>query len=224
MKNTYVVHESALSFHPRPREKLQELGPQGVTDQELLQILLGAGSQKHPVETLAKRCQETIDQSRGGWTLGDLKKIHGIGLAKAAQITAALEFARRQLTAEAKKIRAPSDVYPLLQRFADRKQETFLAVSLNGAQEAVRVRIITLGLVNRTMVHPREVFSQAIQDRAVSLILAHNHPSGHLEPSREDHEITRRLRDSGKLLGIEVVDHLIFSAYGYYSFLENGNW
>lgn len=95
-------------------------------------------------------------------------------------------------------------------------------LSLNGAYEISHIRVVSIGLVNRTMVHPREVFAQPVQDRAAAVICAHNHPSGNTEPSKEDEDVTKLLKNAGKLLGIELLDHIIFSTKGYYSFAENG--
>ena len=119
------------------------------------------------------------------------------------------------------RIRMPSDVVPMLARYSRRRQECFLAVSLDGAHQVIRTREITRGLANRTMVHAREVFRGAIRDNAVALILAHNHPSGSVEPSDEDKSITRALTSAGDVIGIPVLDHVIISRTGYYSFLEN---
>jgi DNA repair protein RadC len=113
------------------------------------------------------------------------------------------------------------DTLPLLERFADRNQEHFLTLSLNGAHEVIMVRTVSVGLVNRTMVHPREVFAGPLTDRASAIILAHNHPSGSVEPSAEDDEITTRLLSAGETLGIPVLDHVVFSRSGYYSYLEH---
>ena len=120
------------------------------------------------------------------------------------------------------KVTSPADLYPALKRFATKKAEHFLAVTLNGAQTIIRVHIVTIGLLNRTLIHPREVFLKAIKDHAASLILVHNHPSGSLEPSREDREATQRLVSAGSLLGIEVLDHLIIGRTGFHSFRESG--
>ena len=112
---------------------------------------------------------------------------------------------------------------PLIQHFADRKQESFIVISLNGAHEVLAIRVVSIGLVNRTIVHPREVFADPIQDRAVAVIIAHNHPSGQLEPSDEDRNITRKLSEAGSIIGISVLDHLILSPNGgYLSFVESG--
>ena len=120
------------------------------------------------------------------------------------------------------KITTPTDLLPELEKYRDRPQEEFILLTLNGAHEIIKVRSITKGLVNRTLIHPREIFRPAIMDNSAAIIIAHNHPSGNSEPSTEDIAITTRLKDAGILLGIEVLDHLIVSKKGYYSFLENG--
>lgn len=121
------------------------------------------------------------------------------------------------------KITGPSDVYPLVKRYATKMQEHFLILTLNTAQEVIRVHLVSLGLLSRTLISPREVFARCLKDHAASLILAHSHPSGNLEPSREDREATRRLCDAGSLMGVPVLDHLIFTKSGYYSFKESGD-
>ena len=154
--------------------------------------------------------------------LKELQKIEGVGLAKATLIAAALEFSRRRIRPEGLRISFPPDVMPLIQHYADRKQEHFLCVSLNGANEVIASRVVSVGLVNKTQVHPREVFADPITDRASAIIIAHNHPSGGLKPSKEDIEITKHLKSAGETLGIKLLDHIIFNHKGHYSFLEHG--
>ncbi|MCI0480903.1 MAG: JAB domain-containing protein, partial [Candidatus Dadabacteria bacterium] len=151
-----------------------------------------------------------------------LLEIKGIGAAKAAQLCAALEYARRRFCPSKKRIERPSDVLPVVGHFQDRPAEHFLSLSLNGAHELIALRVVTIGLINRTIVHPREVFADPIQDRATSIVVCHNHPSGNLEPSTEDREVTKQLKEAGDILGIKLLDHVIFSNNGYYSFLETG--
>ncbi|TVR69163.1 MAG: DNA repair protein RadC, partial [Spirochaetaceae bacterium] len=150
----------------------------------------------------------------------DLMQVNGMGPAKATQLAAAIEFCRRVLAPRNYRIRQPSDAVPLLQHYADRRQEHFIAISLNGAHEVNAVRIVSVGLVNRTLVHPREVFSDALKDRAAAIIVAHNHPSGNVQPSGEDRAVTETLVEAGDILGIRVLDHIIFSPREYYSFRE----
>ena len=113
------------------------------------------------------------------------------------------------------------DVLPLVTHWADRPQEYFLVLSLNGAHEVIRLRVVSQGILDRTIVHPREVFVHPLSDRAAAVICAHNHPSGNTEPSQEDRDLTRRLREAGELLGIPMLDHVVFTQEGYYSFLEH---
>jgi DNA repair protein RadC len=123
------------------------------------------------------------------------------------------------------KISSPGDILPPLRRYRKLKQEAFVCISLDGAHQVTKVRVISLGLINRTVVHPREVYVGAIEDRAAAIILCHNHPSGNLEPSNEDHEITQRLKKAGEIIGIPVLDHVILGkGKEYYSFLESGTF
>ena len=152
-----------------------------------------------------------------------LLAVEGVGLAKAALIAAALEFARRRIRPHGMKIALPTDVYPLIRHIADRRQEHFMCVSLNGANEVIAVRTVSVGLVNRALVHPREVFADPITDRASAIVVAHNHPSGNLSPSPDDLAITYQLKEAGITLGIKLLDHLIFNDQDYFSLLEKGH-
>ena len=210
-----------MPMFKRPREKLQEKGSKALSDKELLAILLGSGTQTHDVFNLAGRILKVLDATSANPTLEQLQSIDGIGPAKATTILAALEFARRRIRPEGFKIGLPPDVLPLIQHMADRKREHFLCISLNGAYEVIAVRTVSVGLVNKTQVHPREVFADPLTDRATAIIVAHNHPTGNLTPSQDDLVITRQLKSAGETLGIRLLDHIIFSHKGYYSFKEN---
>ena len=205
----------------RPREKLLKKGPEALADLELMAILIGRGIEGHDVMTVAGRILKMIEEDHGKINVEALQKIEGVGPAKAAVIAAALEFARRRIRPEGFKISFPADVLPLIRHYADRKQEHFICVSLNGSNEVIAERVISIGLVNKTQVHPREVFADAIAERASAIIVAHNHPSGGVNPSKEDVEITRQLKSSGEILGIKLLDHIIFNQKTYYSFLEH---
>lgn len=207
----------------RPREKMQAKGPEALSDHELLAILLGSGTKGSDVMTVAGRILKVLDGNKE-LSLDELKKIEGVGPAKATLIAAALEFSRRRIRPEGMKITFPADVLPLIQHYADRKQEHFICVSINGANEVIKSRVVSVGLVNKTQVHPREVFADPITDRASAIIVAHNHPAGTLTPSTEDKEITEQLKASGEVLGIRLLDHIIFNHKGYYSFLEQGEF
>lgn len=120
------------------------------------------------------------------------------------------------------RVTGPGDLFPVLARYTRRKQEVFLLVTLDGGKQVIKVHIVTVGLINRTLIHPREIFVRAIRDYSCSIIIAHTHPSGVLDPSREDIDATKRIYDCGKLLGIEVLDHLIVAKTRFVSFKELG--
>jgi len=212
----------ALPKHDRPREKLLARGAQALSDQELLAVLLGKGAAGMDVMTLAAKVARLLDEKGIEVRVEDLTGFAGIGEAKATLILAAIEFVRRRIKPEGLRISTPAEVLPLIRHFADRKQEHFLAITVNGANEVLNVRVVSIGLVDRSPVHPREVFADVVADRAAGVILAHNHPAGPLEPSPADLKITRQLKQAGEILGIELLDHLIFHLHGYYSFLEAG--
>jgi len=206
----------------RPREKMAAQGPEALSDQELLAIILGSGVKGKNVFHVARGILQTIDKQGGKIELKSLLAIEGIGLAKACQVIASLEFARRRSAKGLLVIQKAQDVLPLIMPIADKKQEHFLCLSLNGANEVIGNRVVTVGLLNSSQVHPREVFAEVISDRAASVILAHNHPSGVLKPSPEDITINQQLIDAGKILGITVLDHIIITKKGYLSFKEAG--
>ena len=143
-----------------------------------------------------------------------------MGYSKKELITMLVVAERKNPT---RTVTMPSDVVPILVRYATRKQEHFVAITLTSAHNVIRVHVVTIGILNLTIVHPREVFAHAIRDRADAIIIAHNHPSGALFPSTDDHGVTTRMIQAGTLLGISVLDHVIISKNGYYSFRENGN-
>lgn len=120
------------------------------------------------------------------------------------------------------RIRFPQDVIPHVKKYSKKEEEHFVSLILNGNHEVIKTVLVSKGTVNRSIVHPREVFREAIKKNAVSVIVAHNHPSGNTEPSYEDKEVTTRLADAGNIVGIQVLDHIVFSKTGYYSFLEKG--
>ena len=209
-----------LPKNERPREKLLEKGARSLSDQELIAIILGKGTQKDDVLSLSKKIVKIIDEKGLLFSAKDILDIDGIGPAKAASISASLEFVRRRIKPDGLKIKFPADILPLIQHYGDRKQEHFISVSINGANEVMNVRVVTIGLVNKTQVHPREVFADVIAERASAVIVAHNHPIGELNPGTEDIQITKRLKNAAEILGLNLLDHIIFNAKGYYSFAE----
>ena len=210
-----------LPEHERPREKLIERGANALMDHELLAVLIGKGSRRHDAITLARKMIPVIDEKGAKLSVADLAKFDGIGNAKAALILAATEFSRRRIHPEGIRIETPADLVPHIRHYVDRKQEHFLCASVNGANEIINIRVVSIGLVDRSHVHPREVFADPLIDRASAVILAHNHPAGTLNPSEQDIETTQRLRQAGEIMGITVLDHIIFNSTEYFSFLES---
>jgi DNA repair protein RadC len=206
----------------RPREKLLEEGPESLSDRELLAVLLNTGIQGKNVNIVADELVELLDRSKNIPPVKELAGLSGLGVVKACAVAAMLEFGRRRWGQRGTRVRVPEDVFKLIRHYGDRRQERFICVSLNGAHEVIAVRVVTVGLVNRTIVHPREVFSDPLQDRASAVCVAHNHPSGKLVPSGEDDEITFRLKEVADILGINFLDHLIFSSEGFFSYNRSG--
>ena len=219
--NTTGLSIMDLPPQDRPREKLENKGALALSDLELLMILLSSGNAKRRVNEIALDLLTLLD-TKVDATTDDIAKISGIGTAKASVISAALELGRRRFVKNGNTISTPNDIFLEVKHFATREQEQFIVIVLNGAHEVINIFTATIGLVNRALIHPREVFSDPIARRATAIILAHNHPSGILEPSREDITTTSRLAESGEILGIKVIDHLIFSTKSYYSFREHG--
>ena len=208
--------------HARPREKLREKGPKALTDEELVTSILGMGTAGVDVRTIAKQVVGLIREHKEGLSLDQLLEVPGMGLAKAAQILSAFELARRHLFKDMVKITCAKDVLPLVAEIAGKLQEHFVCISLNGANEVIEKRVVTIGLLNKSPVHPREVFADVIADRAAAVIFVHNHPSGELQPSEADLSIHRQLTEAGEILGIQVLDHVIVTRKGYYSLGEAG--
>ena len=211
----------SLQKENRPRERLIRSGPQSLSDEDLLSVVLVSGIRGKSVTFLARELLSRLDNEKEIPSINQLCSLSGMGQSKACAVAAMLEFGRRKW-ASGQRIRHPEDIFSLIKHYADRRQEKFLCLSLNGAHEVLAVRIVTLGLVNRTIIHPREVFADPIHDRASAIVVAHNHPSGNVQPSSEDSKITQRLKVSADILGLNFLDHLIFSETFYFSFRQEG--
>lgn len=206
---------------PKLREKLFNNTALSLSDEELVSVLLRTGTSKYSLKKLSKRVLRIIDQSDD--IEKDLRKIRGIGDSKISSIIAAFELGRRYHSCIYGKINAPLAVLPYLKHYSTRKTEHFISISLTGANEIINIRVVSVGTLMNTLVHPREVFADILIDRAASVIFAHNHPSGNVEPSEEDIQLTYRLMDGASILGIEVLDHIIFSQRdNYVSLAERG--
>ena len=218
LRTTTLLH---LDADQRPREKLAREGAGALSNPELLAVLFGRGRKGKDALTLAHEVAEHLASLSEMPTLEKLCKISGVGPSNGCQILAALELSRRFLTRKRRiRIRKPEDALPLLGNLRNRLQECFVVLTLDGIHQSIKMHEITVGLANQSQVHPRETFACALEDRAVSIIIAHNHPSGSLDPSTDDLITTRRLADAGRLLGIPLVDHLIVGEEGFLSLKE----
>lgn len=212
--DSMTIHD--LPVAERPRERLQRLGPEVLSAQEILALLLGRGIAGESVMVTAQRLLSEFGGLKGiaGASLEELSKVKGIGLAKASQIKAAIELASRVdgYSESGKKItiKTPEDIAGLVYgRLKDKKKEIFLAIMLDTRNQLIKIAEISVGSLDSSIVHPREVFKEAISATAASVIFVHNHPSGDTEASEEDIQLSRRLSEAGEIVGIDVLDHII---------------
>lgn len=205
------------SVHEKPREKLKDRGVCGLNNRELIAILLGTGIKGKSVYEVAQDIMDETNFESDNFTYEKLVKMWGVGHVKACKLVASLELAKR-LFINTLVISNSEDVYKLVNDIVNKNQEHFMVITIDGAGGLIKKRTIFKGTVNQSLIHPREVFISVIKDRAAAVILAHNHPSGRLSASREDIEVTRSLVEAGKILGIPVLDHIIVSRKGYFSF------
>jgi len=225
------AYHSAITKWPRderPREKFMKNGPSALSDAELLAILLRTGAGNITAVDLAKAIMKeyhSLDRIASKSYL-DLKQFKGLGNAKAIMISAAFELGRRAAVQQKNKrirINTPQDAVNIYQsELRDLNQEVFKVILLDSANHIIDSKIITTGILNSSIVHPREVFRHAILELAASIILIHNHPSGNPEPSQDDIQITRQMVEVGKIMGIPVNDHIIIAKDKYASFAEKG--
>ncbi len=208
----------------RPREKIAVKGARALSDTELIEAIIGRGVKNKDVREIARDISQILNLKKTEIRYEDLQEIEGIGPTKASQIMACFELGRRYFRIDdaPAKILKPEDIIPVVTWLRDRKQEHFVCITLNGAGEVLNSRTITVGLLNHSLVHPREVYADAITDRAASIICVHNHPSGSLDPSSQDIAITRQIQEAGVLLGIQLLDHIIITKKGFLSMKERG--
>ena len=217
-----------VAAHDRPREKLQRLGTSALGDNELMAIVLGHGRANASALDLANTLLAGIGGADGlaRARLDDLTKIDGIGPARAAQILAAVELGRRTLTRGGRQrvqVTSPQSVADLLlPQYGNRPVEQFGVVLLDTKHRVLRTTILSIGTLDASLVHPREIFREATAAGAAAIVLFHNHPSGDPEPSPDDVQLTKRLVAAGVLMGIDVIDHVILADVRYCSMKENG--
>lgn len=208
----------------RPREKLERYGPEKLSHAELLAIILRSGQKQLNVVELSKRIlskfgAEGLAQAK----VKELKNTFGLGIAKACEIVACFELGRRFLqNKQSSLILSPKDVWEELKGIRDNKKEHFVIFFLDSRNQEIKREIISIGSLNASLVHPREVFEPAVRYLTAQVIAAHNHPSGNTDPSEDDLVITKRLTEAGKILGIELIDHIIVAKNGFLSFKEKG--
>ena len=213
----------------RPREKLMEKGRHVLTEAELIAILIGSGSRDETAVELSKRILASVGNNLndlGKLGVGELVKFKGIGEAKAISVMAAMELGRRRKETEVvkrDKISVSKDVYDIMQPvLLDLPHEEFWLLILNRANLVIKKELISRGGVSGTVVDTKIIFKAAIENYACSIVICHNHPSGNLKPSEADIRITKNIKDAGKLMEIPLLDHLIITENGFYSFLDEG--
>jgi DNA repair protein RadC len=219
-----MIRELAIS--DRPREKILSRGAGALTDEEVLVAVIGSGCGREGVLAVARRLlRETGLDALGSKRADDLMGVKGLGSARACQVAAALELGRRVFQPKEDSppiVTGPESAFALLRDLGQKKREHFAAVYLNARNALISRETISIGSLNASLVHPREVFFPAVRDLAANIILAHNHPSGDVTPSREDVELTRRLVKVGELMGIEVLDHLVVGGRRFVSLKSKG--
>ena len=202
----------------RPREKLAARGAASLSDYELLMAIIGSGNKQADVTKIARDLQKLLQDKGRELTFDDLLSIGSLGPAKSTQIMAGFELWRRRFeSSEQPVIDSPDKAADQLADIRDKKQEYFVCLTLDGANRLISKRIITIGTLTSSLVHPREVFAEAISDRAASIIVDHNHPSGNLQSCDADRQVTERLKEAGVLLGINLVDHIIVTSKDFVS-------
>ena len=206
----------------RPREKLLKYGTDKLLNQELLAILLGAGIKGVNVVELSKNILKVIDKiGIEKISIENLKNVKGLGEAKSLQIISALEFGRRLLKGKKfELLMSPRDVWEQMSDLREQKKEHFVVFYLDSRSQIIQREIISMGTLNASLVHPREVFEPAIKHNTAQIIVSHNHPSGNAEVSEDDIEVTKRLVQAGKILGIEILDHVVVAKTNFTSFRE----
>ncbi len=227
---SFTLHD--LPKSERPRERLEKLGADSLSAQELLALILGRGVRGESVSMTAQKLLSCFGSLGGimNASLEDLQSVRGLGLAKASQLKACFEVARRVFTTSAKavetkqrEVTSAKEVYALVKsKISNYTKEHLVVLSFDSRNKFLGMDTVSVGTLNANLIHPRETFDTAIRRHAAHIIVTHNHPSGDPEPSEDDLEITKRLVESGKILGIEVVGHIIVTKSSFFSFKEKG--
>ncbi|NLY36392.1 MAG: DNA repair protein RadC [Tissierellia bacterium] len=217
-----------LPIWERPREKIMEKGVEALSNAEVLAVLLGSGTRSQSALFLAQELLTSLDKGLHQleeMTIHELMEFPGIGPAKASRILCGLEIARRAKTAPLSpmNVSSPGAVYSyMLTKMQNYQKEVFICLHLDSKNNILSEDVVSIGTLNRSLVHPREVFKKAVKNGAASVLVVHNHPSGDPKPSEEDKQVTKRLKEVGELLGIPLLDHVIIAREERFSFREAG--
>lgn len=215
LEDNIYYYVSELPPDQKPENRLAE-GCQKATDLDLLLIATG-------INDISKA--DNILQCITEGNLSNLDFVPGMTARMKNKIVALVELSKRfGGYREKPKAKNPAAIFEKIRHYANSMQEHFMVCTLDGAHQLINAHVVSVGLVNRTLVHPREVFSEALKERATAIVMAHNHPSGNLEPSPDDLEVTARIKKAGDLLGVSVLDHIIFDETGYWSMMEAGEF
>jgi DNA repair protein RadC len=207
---------------PTVRETAMEHGLSYLFNEELVMLILGTGNSQMPVEVMAEKIVGVLDDSDSADVVENLLRLKGVGQGKALAVAAALELGKRRSSHLCAPVRSSADVVPFVQNYAVCKKEHFLLVTLNGSHEIIQIHVVSVGTLNKTLIHPREIYGTAMKEDAAAIVVCHNHPSGNCQPSEEDIKVTHTLERVGDIMGIELLDHIIVCRDSYFSFLDGG--
>lgn len=210
-----------LNNKPDVREQVLKHGFNYPSDEELVMLILGTGTRNMPVRKLSHDVVRALYEANTENIVRVLSSVRGMGTSRSLAVAAALELGRRRSVHLHSVIKQPKDVVPFVKNYSVLTKEHFICITLNGGHEILKIRVVSVGTINRTLVHPREIFSEALIENAAAMIVCHNHPSGSCEPSEEDIDTTQTLIAASHIVGITLLDHIILDRDSYFSFLEH---
>jgi DNA repair protein RadC len=210
-----------LNNKPDVREQVLKHGFNYPSDEELVMLILGTGTRNMPVRKLSHDVVRALYEANTENIVRVLSSVRGMGTSRSLAVAAALELGRRRSVHLHSVIKQPKDVVPFVKNYSELPKEHFICITLNGGHEILKIRVVSVGTINRTLVHPREIFSEALIENAAAMIVCHNHPSGSCEPSEEDIDTTQTLIAASHIVGITLLDHIILDRDSYFSFLEH---
>ncbi|WP_407400629.1 RadC family protein [Treponema sp.] len=220
MKNK-ISDYANLNRHPDIRELTLANGISYPSDEELIMLILGRGTKDNPIGQLSDQVVSAINSSNDGNLITNLTAIPGMGVSKALSVAASLELGRRRRGYLHSVINHPKDIIQYVRQYSLEQSEHFITITTNGAHEILSTRVVSVGTVNKALIHPREVFASAVEEHASGIICCHNHPCNQCYPSEADIESTRQLQKASQILGISFLDHIIVTRDNYFSFLEH---